>query len=425
MRRQLTEPRPARPRGTGRPRGVSSVIPASDQVARTLRPVSVIPDIPYLRRGEGERRATYFELFFDLIYVFAITQLSHHLLQDLSWAGAAETLFLLLAVYWAWNYTTWMTNWFDPETVAVRLTLVFVMLASLLMAVAIPEGFGERAGLFAASYCALQVVRNGFVVAVTPPGPFHRNFLQILTWSVLSVPLWILGAVMEDRGRWILWVAALGVDLAAPLIRYWLPGWGRTPLSEWQIDPGHFSERFQLFVIIVLGESIVITGSTASGADLTTEVVAALGFALLSSVGLWWLYFGSLTTTAVRRIAADEIPGQLGRDAYTYLHIPIVAGVLLASVGDELVIAHPGDELEVAGALVALGGPALFIVGLMAFGARVGRHRAWTSTIAVVGLLAFIPVASRLSGLVVAAIVTAVLTSLATADHLQEARSRT
>jgi low temperature requirement protein LtrA len=124
----------------------------------------------------------------------------------------------------------------------------------------------------------------------------------------------------------------------------------------------------------------------------------------------------------VRRIAADEIPGQLGRDAYTYLHIPIVAGVLLASVGDELVIAHPGDELATAGALVALGGPTLFIVGLMAFGARVGRHRSWTSAAAVAGLLAFIPVASQLSGLLVAAIVTVVLAALVTADHLDQAR---
>jgi low temperature requirement protein LtrA len=387
--------------------------------------VSVIPDIPYLRRGEGERRATYFELFFDLIYVFAITQLSHHLLRDLSWAGAAETLLLLLAVYWAWNYTTWMTNWFDPETVAVRLTLILVMLASLLMAVAIPEGFGDRAMLFAASYCTLQVVRNGFVVAVTPPGPFHRNFLQILIWSVLSVPLWIGGAVVEDQTRRILWLAALGIDLAAPLVRYWLPDWGRTPMSEWQIDPGHFSERFQLFVIIVLGESIVITGSTASGANLTTEVVAALGLGFLSSVGLWWLYFGSLTTTAVRRIAADEIPGQLGRDAYTYLHIPIVAGVLLASVGDELVIAHPGDDLATAGALATLGGPALFIVGLMAFGARVGRHRSPTHAAAVLILLALFPPARHLSGLLVAAIVTGILTALVITDHLDPARART
>jgi low temperature requirement protein LtrA len=131
---------------------------------------SVLPDIRFLRSAKGERRATYFELFFDLVYVFAITQLSHHLLAELTWRGAAETGFLLVAVYWAWNYTTWMANWFDPEVTAVRLVLAFVMLASLLMAVAIPEGFGDHTLLFAASYCSLQIGRNGFVVFVTPPG---------------------------------------------------------------------------------------------------------------------------------------------------------------------------------------------------------------------------------------------------------------
>src|SRR5829696_6747625 len=337
----------------------------------------VVPDIPYTR-SRGEQRATYFELFFDLVYVFAITQLSHHLLLDVGWSGAAETAFLLVAVYWAWNYTTWMANWFDPEVPAVRLVLVFVMLASLLMAVAIPEGLGDHALLFAASYCTLQIVRNAFVVAVTPRGRFHRNFQQILTWSVLSAPLWIGGALAQGGTRWALWLAALGFDLAAPLVRYWLPGFAPTPMTEWEIDAGHFAERFQLLVIIVLGESIVLTGVTATGVGLTSSVVVALGFAFLSSVALWWLYFGEVATSAVRRVANDDAPGRVGRDAYTYLHLPIVAGILLTAVGDELVIGHPDDELGRGGALVALGGPALYLLGLVAFGARVARYQPWT-----------------------------------------------
>src|SRR5262245_37109123 len=136
---------------------------------------SVVPDIRFVRRGEGERRATQFELFFDLVYVFAITQLSHHLLADLTWPGAAETTFLLVAVYWAWNYTTWMANWFDPDVPAVRLALVFVMLASLLMAVAIPEGFGEDALLFACSYLVLRIGGNAFVVVVIEAVWVDRN----------------------------------------------------------------------------------------------------------------------------------------------------------------------------------------------------------------------------------------------------------
>jgi low temperature requirement protein LtrA len=378
---------------------------------------TVVPDIPYVRRGDGERRATYFELFFDLVYVFAITQLSHHLLADLTWSGAAETAFLLLAVYWAWNYTTWMANWFDPEVAAVRLVLAFVMLASLLMAVAVPEAFGDHGLLLAASYCALQLVRNAFVVAVTPPGAFNRNFRQILTWSALSVPLWVAGALVEDGARWGWWLAALGIDLAGPLVRYWLPGMGRTPLVEWEIDPGHFAERFQLLVIIVLGESIVVTGATASDAGLDAGVVVALGFAFLSTVALWWLYFGQTATSAMRRIAQDELPGQTGRDAYTYLHLPIVAGVLLSAVGDELVLAHPGDPLGTAGALVALGGPALYLLGLVAFGARVGRHQPWIRLAAAAVLVAAVPLGARADGLLVAGLTAALLTLVAAADR--------
>jgi low temperature requirement protein LtrA len=211
-------------------------------------PSQIIPELPIIRTRRGEeQRATFFELFFDLVYVFGVTQLSHHLLADISWSGVAETAFMLVALYWAWNYTTWMTNWFDPDTVPVRLVLVFVMLASLLMAVAIPEGFGERTLLFACSYAGLQIGRNAFVVAVTPRGRFNQNFRNILAWSVLSAPLWVAGGIVDAEGlRWVLWLGGLGLDLAAPLVAYWLPGVGATPMSQWQIEGAHFGERFQL-----------------------------------------------------------------------------------------------------------------------------------------------------------------------------------
>jgi low temperature requirement protein LtrA len=379
---------------------------------------SVIPDIPYVRRRVGEQRATYFELFFDLVYVFAITQLSHALLAHLTWAGAAQAAFLLCAVYWAWNYTTWMTNWFDPEVTLVRVVLVAVMLASLLMAVAIPDAFGDHGLLFAASYCALQVGRNAFVVGVTPPGAFHRNFQQILGWSLLSVPLWIGGGVVHGSARWGLWLAAFGLDLAAPLVRFWLPRFGGgTPMIEWAIDAGHFAERFQLFVIIVLGESIVLTGATATDVGLEASVVVALGFAFLSSVALWWLYFGQVAT-AVRRMAAAKVPGQVGRDAYTYLHLPIVAGILLAAIGDEIVIAHPGDALGTPGALVTLGGPAQYLLGVVAFGERIGRHQPWTRPAAAALLLAAVPLAADAPGLLVTGLITALLIALVVGDRL-------
>jgi low temperature requirement protein LtrA len=382
---------------------------------------SVVPDIPFIRSRFGEeQRATFFELFFDLVYVLAITQLSHHLLEDLTWHGAAETAFMLVAVYWAWNYTTWMANWFDPDAVPVRLVLVFVMGASLVMAVAIPAGFGDRALLFACGYAALQVGRNAFVVAVTPPGTFNRNFIQILAWSVLTVPLWVAGGLVDsDTARWTLWLMALGFDLAGPLIRFWLPTLGPTPMSQWQIDGAHFAERFQLFVIIALGESIVLAGATASGSELTGKVVVALGLAFLSSTALWWLYFSGIGAAVKGWISesALEDRGRIGRDIYTYLHFPVIAGIVLSAVGAELVIGHPDQDLHTAGSLVALGGPALFLVGLLSCGARLGRPHRWPIVIAVVALVVAVPLAAEAEGLWVLAVVAAMLASLVAVEH--------
>jgi low temperature requirement protein LtrA len=386
-------------------------------------PAQIIPELPIIRtRRDEEQRATFFELFFDLVYVFAVTQLSHHLLKDLGWSGAAETAFMLVALYWAWNYTTWMTNWFDPDTVPVRLVLVFVMLASLLMAVAIPEGFGEHALLFACAYSGLQIGRNAFVVVVTPRGPFNQNFRKILAWSVLSAPLWLAGGIVDADGfRWVLWLGALGLDLAAPLVAYWLPGAGAAPMSQWQIEGAHFGERFQLFVIIVLGESVVLAGATASDKGLSMDVVAALLLAFLSSTALWWLYFDQVAGTVLERIraATAEERGRIGRDIYTYLHLPVIAGIVLVAVGDELVLGHPTDDLHDAGALVALGGPALFLLGLMACAARLGHAQSLPRVVAVVALLAAVPLAGGADGLVVSGLLTALLAVLVLAEQLR------
>jgi low temperature requirement protein LtrA len=399
----------------------SSQQPDSPASSRDQPKPSLIPDIPYIRAQDGaEQRATFFELFFDLVYVFAVTQLSHHLLADLSWKGAAEMAFMLIAVYWAWTYTTWMANWFDPETIPVRLILVYVMLASLLMSVAIPHGFGDQALLFGCSYSALQIGRNAFVVVVTPRGEFNQNFKQILAWSILSAPLWVAGGLASDELRWVLWLVALGLDLLAPLVMFWMPRVGSTPTSQWQINGQHFAERFQLFVIIAIGESIVLTGVTASGTGLGGAEVVALGLAFLGSTALWWLYFGHVAGAVAATIAqstADEV-GRMGRDVYTYLHLPIIAGIVLFAVGDELVVAHPNESLHLTGAIVTLGGPALYLLGVMATAARVGRPQSWARAIVVVLLLAAIPLAARMPAIAVSAALILLLGSLVVIEEL-------
>jgi low temperature requirement protein LtrA len=287
--------------------------------------------------------------------------------------------------------------------------------ATPLATVAIPDGFGEYALLFACAYAGLQIGRNAFVVGVTPRGEFNQNFRQILAWSVLSAPLWVAGGIVDGEAlRWTLWLCALGLDLAAPLLAYWLPGFGTTPMSQWQIEGAHFGERFQLFVIIALGESVVLAGATASDTGLSVEVVAALLLAFLFSTALWWLYFGQVAGMVLDRIraATPEERGRIGRDIYTYLHLPVIAGIVLVAVGDELVIAHPTDPLHDAGALVALGGPAVFLAGLMACAARLGEAQSLARAIAVVALLAAVPLGAAADGLVVSAMITALLAVL-------------
>jgi low temperature requirement protein LtrA len=206
-------------------------------------------------------------------------------------------------------------------------------------------------------------------------------------------------------------------------VAYWLPGVGATPVSQWQIEGAHFGERFQLFVIIALGESVVLAGATATDTGLSVDVVAALLLAFLSSTALWWLYFGQVAGTVLERIrtATAEERGRIGRDIYTYLHLPIVAGIVLVAVGDELVIAHPTDDLPDAGALVALGGPALFLGGLMACASRLGQRPSLAWAVAVVALLAAVPLGAGSDGLVVSALSTALLAALVVLDQLRGA----
>jgi low temperature requirement protein LtrA len=367
----------------------------------------------FLRSSDEEQRATTLELFFDLVFVFAVTQLSHLLVDHLTWSGAIQTLFLLLVIWWAWIYTTWMTNWFDPDSPAVRSMLIAVMLASLLMAIAIPQAFGSRAVLFAASYVALQVVRNLFAAIASPAGtPLRATFTGILAWSVGVAPLWIAGAFLDDGPRWAIWISALVIDYAGPYTGYWLPRLGRTTTTDWQVETSHFAERFQLFVIIALGESIVVTGATAAGLDLDFEHGLAIAVAFLSSAALWWLYFDYVATIAQRRLDAADDPGRLARDAYTYLHIPIIAGIIVTAVGDELVIAHPGDGLSGAELATVAGGPALYLLGHVGFRLRMAGTLSRKRLVAALACCAVGALGLVLSALATATLVLVVLVTL-------------
>jgi low temperature requirement protein LtrA len=207
-----------------------------------------------------------------------------------------------------------MTNFMDPDKVPVRVLLMLVMLASLLMSIAIPDAFGDRALLFAGSYVALQIVRNAFIAWSCPPASRIRlNSTVILIWSLVSGALFIAGALMPAEARVPVWILALAIDYAGPAARYWVPGMPRAETGDWAIDAGHFSERFQLLVIIALGESIVITGATGADLEMDLARITAIAVAFIGSAALWWLYFNSTARIAGRRLAASDDPGRLAR----------------------------------------------------------------------------------------------------------------
>jgi low temperature requirement protein LtrA len=368
-------------------------------------------------RDGREQRVTSLELFFDLVYVFAITQLSHLLLDHPTAGGALQTLFLLLVVWWAWQYTTWFTNWFDPDVLLVRLTLVAVMLASLVMSAAIPGAFGGSGLMFALSYVGIQVGRTAFaVLALGASHPLGKGFRRILAWFVASGMLWVAGGLLEGEARYALWLLALAVDYLGPVARYWTPGLGRSRTEEWTIEGGHFAERCQLFVIIALGESIIITGATFADLERSTANVAALAVAFVGSAALWWTYFARSARDASEAIARSEDPGKMARSAYTYSHLPIIAGIIAVAASDELTVAHPGDPGTFASVSLILGGAALFVAGHGFFVRAASGRVLWSRFVAVVALAALAPVGFVVPALALSAAAALIVALLAAWD---------
>jgi low temperature requirement protein LtrA len=383
--------------------------------------------VPHLRPRDGSRQETTpTELFFDLVYVFAITQISHLVIDaNLSRAAIAQAAFLLLVVWWAWGYTTWMVNWFDPGSTKVRLILACVTLSSLLMSAAIPTAFGSEAWLFAGAYVVMQVGRNvGAMALLERDHRLHPVFERLVAWSCASAVLWIAGAAADKSARPWIWGAALAIELVAPLVGYVTPGRGRSRTTDWDVEGAHFAERFQSFVIIALGESIVITGATASSRGLTASSVLALAVAFFISGVLFWLYFGEVAEHSMSDITAAEDPGSLARDAYTYLHLPIIAGIIMVAVADDLLVAHPGDHLTAAGVVMATAGPAVYLLGESAVRLRMIGRASPKRLACVVALVVLGLLGGQMSALVLSGCIGAVLAILAMSEAGWLARRR-
>lgn len=342
----------------------------------TRAPVSSL-----LRRPpeHGHAPVGYIELLFDLVYVFAVTQLSHHLVANLHWEGALQTLILFLAVWWAWIYTTWATNWINPDHGANRLMLGLAMIGSLVMSSAIPYAFGGNGLPFALAYVAVQMGRSIYVALALGERKrsASRNMTRIVIWFAVSAPIWIIGGLEADpQTRMLWWSGALAIELAAPLCFFHVPGLGRSSAQEWAIAGGHMAERAALFIIIALGEGVVMTGATFASLPARPENIAAFVTAFVGTFAMWWIYFDVGAKRGAEHIEHHENPGIVGRNAFTFWHIPIVAGIILIAVSDELTLAHPLVPVHSDFLLVTAAGMALFLFGTMNF-KRISSGHSW------------------------------------------------
>jgi low temperature requirement protein LtrA len=315
-----------------------------------------------LRGDDG--RVGFAELFFDLVFVFAITQVSHLLLEHYDLTGALETGFLFLAVWWVWIYSTWVLNRLDPDEVQVRVLLFSLMAAGLFLSMALPEAFGDRGLVFALAYVAMQVGRTTFVWAHAKGNAVLRStYLRILIWFLVAAVFWIAGALVDGEVRLWLWIIALGIEYAGPWAGYLVPGVGRDVSANWTVKGGHIAERCGLFVIICLGETLLVAGATFSKLDWDTPGTLAFLAAVGQAIAMWWVYFHIGHKRGTHQIEHSANPGQLARLVFTYLHIPIVAGIVVSAVASERAIVHPGDAAVLAESASAIGGLALFLLG--------------------------------------------------------------
>jgi low temperature requirement protein LtrA len=351
---------------------------------------------------EGERVKP-LELFFDLVFVLAITQCTALMVDNPSWEGIGQAMLVLALMWWAWTGYAWLTSVVDPEEGAVRIAIFAAMAALLVVALTVPDAFTGRALQFALAY---GVVRAGhialFVLGSREDPALRSSVLGLAASTAVGVGFLVAGSFLDSGGQAAVWGAALALDMAGP---YFFGAEG------WKLVPGHFAERHGLIVLVALGESIVALGVGADvGLTLGVALAAVLGIALVSE--LWWLYFDIVAIANVRRlIRAPEgrVRNELARDAYSYLHFPLVAGIVLAAFGLHETLGHVDDPLHTVPAFGLLGGVAVYLLGHVAVRLRGVRTVNWRRF--GVGLLLFgmLPLGSELTSVALLAIVVALL----------------
>ena len=365
-----------------------------------------------------EERVTPLELFFGLVFVLAITQCTALMADDPTWAGVVKGLLVLGVLWWSWGGYAWLTSTVNPEEGAVRLVVIAAMAALLVVSLCVPEAFGDSALLFACAYAVVRVAHLVlFAVASRDDAALRRSVSGLAASSAIGVGILVAASAADGAVQVALWGVALLLDMGGPYL-YGVEGW--------KLVPGHFAERHGLIVIIALGESIVAIGLGAD-AGVDAGVVAAAVLGIVAAAALWWLYFDVVALVAQRRLseaAEGRERNAMARDSYSYLHFPMVAGIVLLALGAKKTLGAVDEPLKLVPAFGLLGGTALYLLAHVAFRLRNVHTLNKQRLACAIVLVAILPVAVELPALATLGIVAAVLVALIAYEAVRFAEAR-
>jgi low temperature requirement protein LtrA len=380
-----------------------------------VRPITDRPDD---RQVDREQRVTPLELFFDLVVVFAITQVTSFLSHDPTWGGLLRGMLLLGALWWAWSAYAWLTNALDPEDGVVRLGVLAAVAAMLIVSLAAPGAFGTDAVTFGVAYLVVRLLHLVlFAIAGRGDRDLFRAGIRILPAAILAPILLVAAGFVDGSAQLALWGAALAIFYLAPLLG---------GVRGFRVSPEHFVERFGLIIIIALGESIVAIGVGAAGLPLDAGVIVAALLGITVVACLWWSYFDWVVYVAQARLAeaTGASRAALARDLYSYLHLPMVGGIVLFAFGLKTTLADVHDSLGSLPALGLVGGIALYLLAHVAARLRIGGGFGRGRPVATVVLLGLLPVARQVPAITALASVAAVCVSLIAYEALRHRESR-